>query len=222
MRFKSFSGEPFDRGDQETQEFGAFLGSRLFYKGDAAVSQTNTNQAQVAQDQQATQAQILAQQQRETLPAIERDLGNPTNPVLAPPSGLPSVDAVLGPTEDAAISSASIANAGTWASEAQNAIDPNPTGILQTFENSANAGMAIEGATAAAGASSLSGATASYASGAQGTNLPLGPQYTYADSDPSSSGTTTSSGGGSVIIFIALALVAIGIFVYVRHEHKRV
>lgn len=179
-----------------------------------ATTQTNDNEAALARQQQQTQAQLITAQQTNNA-LINADLGT-ANHVPAP-TGIPSVSAVMGPGESSLLRSLTLTNLATAETQASAAVDPNETGILATFANSASSTQAGLSANSAATLESIAtGSAASQLSmaqeaggGGQGIANPLGPQVTSVPSyaDPTSSAAPAANGVSPVVI---IAIVAAG------------
>ncbi len=104
-----------------------------------ATTQTNDNQGALAQQQQQTESQLItAQQSNDAL--INADLGTFNH--VPTPTGIPSVASVVGPGENSILSGLTLGNLATSETEAAAAVDPNETGILATFSNSAQSSAA--------------------------------------------------------------------------------
>jgi hypothetical protein len=114
---------------------------------------------------------------------------------LAPAN--PSSNAAIGPSENQVLAATSLNSTAQSATELADAVDPNVTGLLNTFAQSASPnGAAISD--------------------------PLGPQVSYADVDPVTSTTTTSSGSSllPILFLVALAAGAYWFFVLRKHHAK--
>ena len=154
-----------------------------------------------------------------------------TGAAVPTPAALPSISAVMGPGESAVLGSLTLGQQTTAETEAAAAVDPNETGILATFANSAASTQAGVAANAAATLESVStGAAASQfamaqeaGGGGQGIANPLGPQVSYVP-DYSTSTTTpaaASSGPSPVLILGALAIAGGGLWWFESHHHHQ-
>lgn len=162
---------------------------------------------------------------------ITEDAGNPNTPVyIPPPTTFPSTSAIIGPSESDILANASLGNAGSWASEAANAVDPNTTGLLSTLNQTNDSDNADLVASSAATQAQINNAltTASASLGASsstntanGTQDPLGPQYATEDVNPADTTVTTASGGGSMLPIIGVGIVGIAIFFFIKNEHHK-
>jgi hypothetical protein len=168
-------------------------------------SETNQVQSQIATQQQNVEGAILAQQGT-LFSSINADLGNAV-PNVPTPQGIPSVSAVLGPGENFVMRSTAIPRAAQAGSEAAAAVDPNETGILNTFAQSA-AGLTTQMAQEVGGGVS-----------SQGIANPLGPQVTYVDAGSGATSSSSGGGGSGGLIFIALAIVGGAAFLWYRSQH---
>jgi hypothetical protein len=110
----------------------------------------------------------------------------------------PSSNAAIGPSENQVLAATSLNSVAQSGTELADAVDPNVTGLLNTFAQSASPnGAAI--------------------------SEPLGPQVSYADVDPVTSTTTTTSSGSSllpILFLVALAAGAYWFFVLRKHHAK--
>lgn len=203
-------------------------------------AQTNTNQASLAVQQQQTQNQIISAEQANDA-IINRDLG--TGNTVPTPPGMPSISAVMGPSESAVLQSLAPSSIVTSESDAANAVDPNETGLIATFLRSANTAQENVSADTAAGASSYGtqassaeqllaqsaaesqAALAASAAASQAANVqsvgeaanPLGTQISSVPAytvDGSSGASATSSGPPAVLIGFLVVAAAGGLYVF--------
>lgn len=211
----------------------------LFSCGGGSTPQTNDNQAAVV-TAQTTETTGLTTAQTGLAQAIINDAGNDVPNVPTPPN-IPSVGAVSGDTDRRFIQDSSAQGA---TQESGFISDPIVTGLLNTFNDSANgeegdllvAGAAgnqsltanqsqtqtgltsSESATDAAIATAESTASAGISASANGANLPLGVQASYAPVT-TTDGTASSGGGISLLPILLLAGGGFGIWFLIKHEH---
>ena len=178
-------------------------------------SETNANQAALATQQKQTESQILTFQQQNDA-KINADLG--TGLGVSNPPNMPSVAAVIGPSESTFMQRLTPNAQATSQTEAAAAIDPNEVGLLTTFANSAqgtNATIANEVQGTAAQLEqygTISQPSTVPIAGSQ----PLGPQVSAIPVNP----TTTATGGSSAIFFVGVGIVGLVAFLYFEHSKK--
>jgi hypothetical protein len=156
-------------------------------------SETNANQQKLGDQQAATQAAVLGAQTglaTKVVNAIVADHGN-DSANLPTPSGLPSVAAVLGPSEEAVISASNVTSVAHEATDFAGTLAASQATVLATLGSGANGGA-----------------------------LPLGPQYTSIPvyDEPSTSTTAPTSSGGGVVLVVVVAIVGGGAFILLRHK----
>lgn len=197
-----------------------------FYCGQDSAPQTNTNQAAVTQ--QTTQTtQGLTADQTSLANAIIADAGNDT-PNIPTPAGLPTVQSVTGelPLSLPAESSAGVNETADVTSGILYASGQEATNSITANESQTQDGInESQAATNAAISQAESSAVSGVSSSANGANLGLGVQASYAPVNPDpSSGTSSSTPAaapsGSFLPLILLGAGGIGIWYFIKHEHK--
>jgi hypothetical protein len=155
-------------------------------------SETNANQRALGDQQAATQAKVLADKTtlaNRVLDVIAADAGN-DSPNLPAPSTLPSVASVLGPNEQDIIAASSVTSVAREASDFAGTLAASQGDILRTL-----------------------------GSGANGSALPLGVQYTSVPVYETVAAPAASSGGGSGVV-VAIVVVAVGGGAYYLMKHR--
>jgi len=144
---------------------------------------------------------------------------------------MPSVSAVMGPGETTLLGALSLNNVASAETEAAAAVDPNETGILATFANSAqsaSAGLSANSADTleaiATNASAVQLAMGQEAAGGgQGIANPLGTQVSsvpaYTEATDSGSTSTSSGGLSPVVIVAAIAAAGGGLWWFEHSQH---
>lgn len=200
--------------------------------------QTNDNQAQIEQNKTQT-VQGLTSAQTTLAQAIIADMGNDTPNIPTPP-GIPTIESLTG----SAMASMSQGGAGTDERRNPLAFDPNETGLINAFNDSANgteSNLLVAGqiggqsltatqsqtadsisASQAVTTSAIANAEASAASGvaasANGSNLPLGSQASFGPA-PVTETSAAPSGGFSLLPLLFLAAGGFGLWFFIKHEH---